>query len=1154
MKKFGLISILLILFSVKLSFSQSYQYPFAIVPYVGGSSPQIDGTVGEKEYKNFLAITGMVTWGGPSGELKSVVPSIQQVIWFLGYDDKYFYIAMKSPNPPESWPLARVKKYDESFKILWDDHVEIQIAKDREKATFPGIGFYKIMANAKGYYSDEWYMNGTPGTESEWSIGGKVKCSVNEKFWDMEIAIDIRAFEEESLDGEKWVLQLLRADEPGGIYFAGWVGEAWMSWKKFGEVLFDRKAPVFRFLDTGKLARGNMDLKFEITGQTEKETPVFTSVSVYNSEGKKIFEKEERTVAVKGKTEKLEFTSKLSLSEKGKNRIKIYSYYTDGKGKNHLLYRFEAPIIYHTESYWAKHIKPWLERKPKADYEWNFAYWPSYNVAEVKVDFDFFGLDKKYEKAKYFEVYVKGKRRIYGKSKEMIKNKQGYTIFKNLNLPTGEYKAEIRIFDEKNRLLDKKSISFVRKKYKWENNKLGISDKVWPPYKPIKVLGEREFEVWNRKYVFGVNGLFEKIFAGGGDGMENILSGKMDFYMEISGRKAKAEKPLLKIKEVKPGKVKFEGKGRFGDLKYEIESFLEYDGWYDFTITLIPEKEKVEVDEFYLSIPLWNKVDTMYIQRAGDGRRGNKFGSLPEGKGLIWSSQQLLPFEDWGSFVPIVFLGNGDKGLWWFAEEKRDWELSDKKGCIEIYRRDKNIELRINIFGKKAEVKSPRKIHFAFLVDPVKQIPDERKWAWGRLKYGHSTYGYRYYGGSVDGFENTDKDLEALRKVFIDPEWKPEKKPENKSSLIHMYHFRNHAYNSVGLKNQMFVLYGSTSLTGLGLDAFDTYGGEWLGKTNWETHPQTEFKGWVNSQGTKEWKTDRELTTVGVNFTRSFEDCFVWYHYKLLSKVPVNGTWWDNRSITVIKDYDPERGEFYKRFNVFTRRRLTKRLFNIGYELGRRPWWINNMHVDWSFCQVSWHVENDFYIDNADMTMMEQLPVDQFRALCRIKRGIIHRLASRSPAGNNEQIRKQGRSIIGMCLLHDIGSYFWGPDRYFADAILNLLEEKVGFFEGAEFIPYWRNEKYLKIKTEGVYASIYRGRGKAVIVVVNEDRKSKNVEFEISDSILKGKIISKIYDGETGISFGKYYDRKERKRKWGEFGKPGIFGIGGCEVRFLVVE
>ncbi|MGC8977143.1 MAG: glycoside hydrolase domain-containing protein [Candidatus Ratteibacteria bacterium] len=1126
--------------------------PFIIVPYVK-HPPTIDGIINEEEYTDFAEITGMVTWGTADASLKTIVPKIQDVNWYLGYDEKYLYISMRSPNPPGVWPIARVKKNDENYHILWDDHTEIQIAKDRKKATFPGIGFYKIMVNPKGFYSDEWYYNGTPGTEGEWSIGGKVACSVNEKYWDMEMSIDIRAFDEKKLDGKRWVLQLLRADAPGGIYFAGWVGAPWMAWEEFGEVLFEKNAPVFKITDLGEISKGDMDLKFEINDENEKEVEI--DVNVKDGKGNVIYNKEEKFLVKKGETKKLNFKGNLDLTEKG-NLIEISAFYykdENGEKKKEPLYYFSAPIIKLTDEFFVTHIKPWLEMRPKGDYDWNFSYWPSYNVAEVSVDFDFFGLKEELEKAKNFKISVRDKNgKVFGSRKEEIKNKYGYTILKNLNLTTGDYIAEIEIFDEKGKTIDKRQIEFTKKKYEWEGNRLGISDKVIPPYTPIKRDG-REFEIWGRKYLIGENGLFERILASGGNGYENILSGKVEVIGKKGEKELKIDGSKLNILNENEGKVEIESNGKLENLDVKTKGVLEYDGWYEVYMEIIP-KGKAEIDQLILNIPLWKNADTIYIQRAGDGRRGNKFGALPEGTGLIWESKELLPFYDWGSFVPIVFVGNGDKGLWWFAEENRDWTMSDKKSAVEIYRRENgDIELKINIIADKTLIDKKRKIHFAFLIDPVKQIPDERKWAWGKLEYGHNTFGYRYYGGSVDGFENTDTDLEELRKVFLAPTWEPKLKTENKSCLNHINYFRNQAYNTVGMKNKMFVLYGSGELTGLGLDAFDTYGGEWLGKTNWKPFPQTEFTGWINSQGTKEWKTDRDLTTVGVNWTDSFTDCFVWHHYKLLSKVPVNGTWWDNTSIYVIKDYDPEREEFYKRFNVFTRRRLTKRLNNIGYELGRTPWWINNMHVDWSFCQVSWHIENDFYIDNADMTMMDNLNVDEFRALCRIKRGIIHRVAIRGPEGTNEQIRKQGRSIIGMCLLHDIGTYYWGFDRYFS-YLVDMVDGVVGYFSGAEFIPYWRNKNLINIKTDKVYASIYKGKGKAVIVVVNQNREDKDVEFEINDGIIEGKKITRIYDLETKSEFGRFYDNKEKRNRWGEFGKAGVFGIGGGEVRFIVVE
>lgn len=1130
-----------------------YRFPKAIVPYVADAPPKIDGIIEPAEYRRLAAITGMVTWGGAGGGLKTVVPKMQQVVWYLGYDDQYFYISMHSPNPPGIWPLARTKQNDNG-SILWDDHTEIQISKERARATFPGVGFYKVMANGRGFFTDEWFYNGTPGTEGEWSIAGPLKCSVTKEHWDLEIAIDLRAFEEKRLDGKTWVLQLLRADKPGGIYFAGWVGESWMSWGQFGEVTFDRTAPVFRFPETGELAKGNLGLVFETASQTPEKVPVKIRVTVTDGNGKAIFDEVEQVEAGK-QLRQIRFESALPLTPRG-NWLEVLATYPDAEGIDKILYHVRAPIIKLTPEYHAQHIAPWLEQRPKGDFVWNFAYWPSYGVAKTSVDVDFFGIKDELVNARSFRVSVsrRGQQKPIASGQADLRNRYGEFILKGLALPEGEYAAKVDVLGADGKTaVGTRAMDFVRRRYEWEGNQLGTESKVLEPYTPIKVQG-KVLEVWGRKYTLGADGLLAKIVAGGGAGPEDILTGPMRWIGMAGSRDLSVTEgnARVTIEQATPARVDIKSTGRLGAAKYELEAFLEYDGWYQARLTLSPLSKDAFIEFLCLHVPLWDNADTMYMQRGGDGLRGNKFGALPEGTGRIWDSSELLPLGNWGSFCPIVFVGTGDKGFWWFAEQNRSWTMSDEMPAVDLKRGEDGLALQFNILAGLTTLTEPRTIEFAILIDPVKQIPDERKWGWGQLRYAHNTYGYRYYGRSVDGYEATDEDLAELTRMITDPNWKLPAKVKDDYSRRHVGAFRNRYFPMVGQQGLMLTLYGSTSLTGLGLPAFDTYGGEWLRRTNWSPSPQTEFKNRWNIPCTHQWKTPRELTTVGVNFTRSYEDCFVWHHRRLLSKVPFNGTWWDNRSLTVIEDYDPARGEFYHRFNVFTRRRLMKRLCTMGWELGRRPWWINNMHVDWGFCQVAWHIENDFYVDNADLTMMEQLPVDVFRALCRIKRGVIHRLAARGPEGSVEQIRRMGRSQAGMCLLHDIGSYLWGFDRHFAPGMLKILDETVGFFDGAEFVPYWRNQDLLRFDAPGVQASLYRGRGKAVAVVVNSNREDVDVPFQLGP-ILGKRRIQRIHDAETGFAFAPQWDAKIRKRVLGEL-KPRVFGMPRGGVRLLVIE
>jgi hypothetical protein len=140
-----------------------------------------------------------------------------------------------------------------------------------------------------------------------------------------------------------------------------------------------------------------------------------------------------------------------------------------------------------------------------------------------------------------------------------------------------------------------------------------------------------------------------------------------------------------------------------------------------------------------------------------------------------------------------------------------------------------------------------------------------------------------------------------------------------------------------------------------------------------------------------------------------------------------------------------------------------------------------------------------------------------------------------------------------MCLLHDIGSYLWGDDAKFAPGMLRVLEDKVGFFEGAEFLPYWRNQYLLKTAPPGVYASIYRGLSRAVIVVVNANRQDQEVSFTLAPGIIPSGKPARLYDGETGEEFSWLYDAPTRQYRWGEL-QPGTFGMPAGGVRLLVVE
>ncbi len=1170
MKRFSFLGVVLGI-GVAFTVGAAYDHPVWRIPRLS-MSPVIDGVIGEEEYASVPAITGMVTWGGPGGAEKSVVANEQQVTWFVSYDAEYFYLAMRSPHPPGTWPAARVKE-DDDGAILWDDHTEIQIAtQGRRNYSAPGKGFYKIMTNAKGTLHDMWYFNGTPGTEQDWSIIGEHKVSVTESRWEMELKISLAALQApKDLEGESWVMQLLRADAPGGVYFAGWVGEAWMAWGDFGEIVFDADAPVFRFLETGELAKGRPRLGFEILGGSE-EAEIEVTVTARDPQGGELFREHRQAVVAPGGLASMVVEREVNWPS-GRNRLHILATARlpaeEGAAEGELvtLYEVELPVKSLVDPVeWAARVEPWLQQKPRSgEPEWRFAYWPTHGIAETSVDLDFFGMPEAVAGAGSFAVSIRPwEGEAVASAIGRIEGGRGRLLVNCGRLGEGEYVAEMKLLNDGGEMVGEvREVPFVRRHYEWEGNALGQEEVVFPPFKPIKVEEREGRQVLSpilRSYTIGDMGLPMSIEAEGGAGRERLLERPIHLTLVHGGQELALSDPHAALISQSESQVVLRSLGQMGDFTLIADTRMLFDGYYDVELFVTPPAGGGTIDSLTLVLPLWKGADTMYVQRGADTfAGGNKMDAIPAGQGVVWHSGMLQPVprngDVWRTFAPIVHAGNGDKGLWWFADDNRDWVMSEKRPAVEVVRNGAGlVEVHIHFIGEPVEVKQTRRFHFGLLADPVKKMLAERVIGWGHQGpvgpgwYAHSTFGWRQWGRSSDGYYMEQNDREALRQMLqgLRAPGRP------------LGGFRQDA--EIAARRQLpITLYGSTKNMMMDLPSFDTYGGEWLGNTQLRSQELAAKSNGFNMQGSYESTLKRDQHEIGVNWVQSQVDCFVWYHYQLLRDCPVNGTWWDNRSSFQIKDYDPRRQEFYWRWNTGMRRELTRRLNTIGWQLNRRPWWIGNMHVDWSFNQVAWHIENDFYVDGPTNTLLDQMSVHQFRSYARLKRGIIHRLASRyggGEASTQAESRRRSRNIIGLCLLHDIGAYRWGTEYAWEHQKLpELLDEAVGFFSedaACPFTGYWRSGEMVKVDTPEVYCSIYHGKGKAALVILNGNNRELDVEFELLPALL-GRVPASVRDAESGYAFRTFWNPEKRVREWGEYAGRRL-ELGAHDLRILIVE
>jgi len=329
----------------------AYQHPVLRVPRLT-VPPEFDGKLAANEWAGAAAITGL-TSHGLGGVL---APQIQQATFYLAYDDKYLYLAMNSPNPSGKYPVAWCGEPDD-YAIHQDDHIEWQICKyDRAKAKERGFGFYKIFVNPFGVTADQ-RVNTKKGTDNRWATGGQSRCSVSAEAWQLEMSIALESLEEESLDGESWVMQLVRTD-PGNqnLAYLGWGPGGWMAWENFAEVVFDPEAGACQLRSLGSLTEGHLDAKIALRGGAQPLDATAT-IRVTDATGKALYQKTQAAKLPPETARELAFPQRdLPLSVKG-NHL-----WVEVKAREKVLYRSRMRVDRLSADQRKKFVDGWIDR------------------------------------------------------------------------------------------------------------------------------------------------------------------------------------------------------------------------------------------------------------------------------------------------------------------------------------------------------------------------------------------------------------------------------------------------------------------------------------------------------------------------------------------------------------------------------------------------------------------------------------------------------------------------------------------------------------------------------------------------------------------------------------------------------------------------
>jgi len=1024
--------------------------------------PVIDGELKQDEWKHAASATGFV-------ELLSGHLSDRPVTVYVTYDNDKLYMAFRSVV--HGRPKAEEKQRDNS-DVCNDDAIEILLQPaargDRKRHIYHFIG------NSIGTVfdtRDDPNARSASAWNGSWSFKNKVVdkgetvagiLTFAKSVWTAELAIPFKDLGAAApKDGEYWRANFCRdlnrkTVQDRNRRFTSWslpFAGRFARPEGFGYLYFRSSAPVIQVQSVGQLfTEGNIEIKSTASNPGPGTYNLYGEILMVDTKAKKEILRRKVPVVLKGAGQKrLDIRETVELSSAVPIRFDfVVGDYIDGRPLYRRTFNFvsspsftiNSTLVYSKKivelTCTARHLSG-LSSSAKA-------------VAEV-----YSAKDNKLVRSLPFEGF--------GKT-----HPAGTAIFDISNVAPGEYsvKAYVKDGDE---IAATGHLRFaVPKKPVWWGNKLGISDKVPPPWSPVKVSGNT-VSVLGREYHFANQAFPEKIITKG----QPILTAPIRLDVVTDKGTVKWAKSELKRISQTDTKVTLGVTNTSPSVNLTAKVEVEFDGFMRVDFTLSPNGPVV-IKNLVLKVPLRKEI-AMYMKaenlgdwtdeafgwyavclyEGAEGRNGDTTLTVNRkwhfsAKGWLWPEK----------FVHHVWVGDDDRGISVAFDSDRNWqtrkyvELADLPGTKEI---------RFNFIGSDCPLTEPLDYSLALLPTPAKPLPDDPKkwryvWSGAQDPKGHEHLSIACQYGLTPGAgwpEFTAKGRELVRK-----------------------------FNEAGCKLTPDYY---TNVTTKDMPEFQTF------EKEWRTMP-------VHSWGQKAG------TAIMVCMKGSYADFFLWGLNHLMDE-GLRGIYFDSAGVLACKNryagcgYVAKDGTVQPTINLFEVREAYKRIYTLFKT--RVPDSFIFVHpgpiaplasfVDAVTAGEEW---TDF--DKPDLTYLSP---DFLRCgyMMYQSYGVPFALYPGLPRGYPKQIKRD--DLVPLTLSCNTWSICVG-DRV-QKAVWKIMEK---WYRSSQCIPYWKNGHMVKSFSKDVKVSVYRKPDKTSLLIVANlanDGKKGNIEINLASFGLTDK-------------------------------------------------
>ncbi len=246
----------------------------------------------------------------------------------------------------------------------------------------------------------------------------------------------------------------------------------------------------------------------------------------------------------------------------------------------------------------------------------------------------------------------------------------------------------------------------------WAGSAVGRSDEVLAPWTPVVAEGN-VISCWGREHTWGDSPFPRQVKSQGRELLARPIEISLTVDGGSTGWNAVDEGTDAIVTSDAGTAARIDRFMHGGPIGIRGTATVEYDGMVRIDLEVEPAIP-VEVDQFHVDIPLRAQNTTLYHYWPLDAAHGERTPS---------NSGALKPITS--HFRPLWWLGDEEGGLIWFAESDRHWTPVASRKCIEVIPGEEEVVLRLRIWDEPTRIDRTTRITMGLMATPVKTWPDD---------------------------------------------------------------------------------------------------------------------------------------------------------------------------------------------------------------------------------------------------------------------------------------------------------------------------------------------------------------------------------------------------------------------------------------------